>query len=73
MAVIAGHMHLRTKQGTERPWKLEIDGTLYINAARVPRIFSDSNDVYRHHIALTIDGEGISAEEVLWPQYGGTE
>ena len=36
-----------------------------------PRIFSGKDDVYRHHIALTLDGAGISAEEVLWPQYGG--
>ena len=40
LAVIGGHMHLRTKQGVERPWRTERDGTLYLNAARVPRIFS---------------------------------
>jgi uncharacterized protein (TIGR04168 family) len=73
LGMVGGHMHLRTKQGNWRPWQLRRDGALFINASRVPRIFSDSNDVYRHHIALTIDGEGISAEEVLWPQYGGTE
>lgn len=70
LAVIAGHMHLRTKAGQQRTWKKRIDGTLYINAARVPRIFS-SDDVYRHHISLTINAEGAEAEEVLVPQYGG--
>lgn len=70
LAVIAGHMHLRTKQGVERPWKLDINDTLYINAARVPRIFSAEDDVYRHHIAITISEAGVQAEEVLVPQYG---
>ena len=70
LAVIGGHMHLRTKQGEERPWRTERDGTLYLNAARVPRIFSGKDDVYRHHVAVTIDSDGISAEEVLLPQYG---
>jgi uncharacterized protein (TIGR04168 family) len=69
-AVIAGHMHLRTKQGAERPWILEKDNTTYINAARVPRIFSGREDVYRHHVAVTIRAGGIEAEEVLVPQYG---
>ncbi len=70
LAVIAGHMHLVTKHGNERPWKLDIDDTLYINAARVPRIFSAEDDVYRHHIAITISEAGIEAKEVLVPQYG---
>ena len=70
MAVIAGHMHLRTRQGVERPWQLEVDDTLYINAARVPRIFSRSGEVYRHHVAVTISERGIHANEVLLPQYG---
>ena len=67
MAVIAGHMHLRTKQGRERPWKLEIDGTLYINAARV---FSTSDDVYGHHVTITLSERGAHANEVLLHQYG---
>ena len=49
---------------------MEHNGILYINAARVPRIFAGSDDVYRHHVSLTIDGTGVSAEEVLLPQYG---
>ena len=70
LAVIGGHMHLKTRQGEERSWKTERDATLYLNAARVPRIFSGPDDVYRHHVAVTIDAAGISAEEVLLPQYG---
>jgi uncharacterized protein (TIGR04168 family) len=70
LAVIGGHMHLRTKQGVVRPWLTEVDGTLYINAARVPRIFSGDDDVYRHHVCLTISADGLEAEEVLLPEYG---
>ena len=65
LAVIAGHMHLRTKQGVERPWMCEKDGTLYVNAARVPRIFANGGETYRHHVAVKIDEHGISAEEIL--------
>jgi len=69
LAVIGGHMHLRTKQGRERPWKTERDGTLFINAARVPRIYSGKDTVYRHHVLMQIDAGGISAEEVEVPEY----
>ena len=68
LAVVAGHMHLRTKQGQERPWRVEIDDVLYINAARVPRIFNGSDDVYRHHVALKISTDGLEIREVLVPQ-----
>jgi uncharacterized protein (TIGR04168 family) len=70
LAVIAGHMHLRTRQGVTRPWQLERDGVLYLNAARVPRIFTTDEDVVRHHVAVTIDAHRISAEEVLVRQHG---
>jgi uncharacterized protein (TIGR04168 family) len=68
-AVIAGHMHLLTDQGVERPWKRIIDDTTYINAARVPRIFAEDDNVHRHHVALTLSAEGVDAQEVLVAQY----
>ncbi|MBV1906416.1 MAG: metallophosphoesterase [Pseudomonadales bacterium] len=70
LAVIGGHMHLRTKQGHERPWKTTIGDTLYINAAKVPRIFQSKEDVHRHHILMTINEQGIQIEEKLIPEYG---
>jgi len=70
LAVIGGHMHLRTKCGKDRPWKTQRENITYINAARVPRIFSTGDDVYRHHVSVTIDANGIQAEEVLVPEYG---
>ena len=69
LAVIGGHMHLRTKQGNNRPWSASVDDTLYINAARVPRIFAVEDDVHRHHIVMTIGKNGIEVEEKLVPEY----
>ena len=68
LAVVAGHMHLRTRQGAERPWRVERDDVLYVNAARVPRIFNGSDDIYRHHVSLQITPDGIEVDEVLVPQ-----
>jgi uncharacterized protein (TIGR04168 family) len=67
LAVIAGHMHLRTKLGTERTWCVEDEGTLYVNAARVPRIFSAEDDVHRHHLSVSIGPAQIGVAEVLVP------
>jgi uncharacterized protein (TIGR04168 family) len=42
LAVLAGHMHwaLRGRPGVQRRWQLQERGTLYVNAARVPRVFT---------------------------------
>lgn len=70
LAVVAGHMHLRTKQGVERPWHVAVDDIAYVNAARVPRIFSTSEGVYRHHVLLTLTPDGLDIEEVLLSEDG---
>ena len=70
LAVVAGHMHWRTKAGEQRSWQIEKEGTVYVNAARVPRIFSTRENVMRHHVALTVRPGGISAKEVLVPEHG---
>jgi len=66
VGVVAGHMHLRIRGGGERERRVERDGTLYLNAARVPRIWKDADGEVRHHLALSWDGEALSADEVLW-------
>lgn len=71
LAVIGGHMHLRTKGGAERPWQVERSGVLYVNAARVPRIHARDGDVHRHHVALTFTPESLEVAEILVAQYGG--
>jgi uncharacterized protein (TIGR04168 family) len=65
LAVVAGHMHHAVKGGGLRPWSLERDGVLYVNAARVPRIFRCEGRQVRHHIALEVGAEAVTAREVL--------
>jgi uncharacterized protein (TIGR04168 family) len=71
LAVVAGHMHLRTKCGRERPWQVEQDGIQYINAARVPRIFAANDDVRRHHVELIIGDGTAEANEIFVPESAG--
>jgi hypothetical protein len=71
LAVIGGHMHRRTKCGNERPWQLQRDGTLFLNPARVPRIYSQDDDIHRHHVSITLTPEAIEVAEILVTQYGG--
>lgn len=68
LAVIAGHMHHRTKCGNERPWRVERNGTIFVNAAKVPRIFSAESNVHRHHVALEISASGAAVSEVIVPE-----
>lgn len=65
LAVVAGHMHHRLRGGGTRSWCETRDDTLYINAARVPRIFEDNDGLHHHHIDLVLEGERAYAVEVL--------
>ncbi|GBF37893.1 metallophosphoesterase [Leptospira johnsonii] len=54
--VIAGHMHhsSRKLRVETRIWKKKEEGILYLNPARVPRIFSDKEgNIWHHHVELT--------------------
>lgn len=63
-AVLAGHMHHRSKHtGAWRHTWAQDATTLYLNAARVPRIEDDG--AKRHHIALTVEGDTVRAETVF--------
>lgn len=64
-AVVAGHMHHELRGGGNRRWRVERDGILYVNAARVPRIFERAGRTLRHHVELVLDGERARAREVL--------
>lgn len=64
LAVLAGHMHHRVKGGGERRWRLERDRTLYVNAARVPRIERHGSGEVRHHVLVETDLEQTTAELV---------
>ena len=67
LAVIAGHMHwaVSGRQDLQRRWQLRKDGILYVNAARVPRVFAQGEQSVRHHIHLELGPSGASAEERL--------
>lgn len=62
LAVLGGHMHLRSKQGERRRSALERDGSLYINAAEVARIRQGGER--RHHVSLEISGGRVRARQV---------
>jgi len=64
LAVVAGHMHWQLRAGGERRWQLERDGTLYVNAARVPRIVEPEGRKAHHHIALQLSKSGAHARDV---------
>ncbi|MEQ8860498.1 MAG: metallophosphoesterase [Pseudomonadales bacterium] len=68
LAVIGGHMHLRTRCNRERPWLQHHQGVSYVNAARVPRIAVGEVDTHRHHLAATLTSQGIEVREVFVPQ-----
>jgi uncharacterized protein (TIGR04168 family) len=58
LAVVAGHMHWRLRNGGQRRFQEARDGILYVNCAQVPRIVDSREGTARHHIALGIrDGQ----------------
>jgi len=74
LAVIAGHMHHQTYlgpkpfwrrgiPGPKRPKLVEKGGILYINAARVPRIFQQESKIFRHHLCFEFDGTDVEISE----------
>jgi len=67
LAVLAGHMHWSLRSGGQRRWQLQKDGILYVNAARVPRVFPHEGTLVHQHVALSFEEDGARAEEVLIP------
>ncbi len=65
-AVVAGHMHHRLKGGGARRWREVRDDTLFVNAARVPRIERADRDGERlhHHVRLTLTASAAVAEPI---------
>ncbi|PJZ70058.1 hypothetical protein CH373_09680 [Leptospira perolatii] len=53
--VIAGHMHHHARHlRNSRTWCVKKEGTLFVNAARVPRIFKDKDGMlWHHHVRLS--------------------
>ena len=64
-AVVAGHMHHHLKGGGLRTWQLTQDETLYLNAARVPRIeHQHDHPPLHHYVKLTINNGAATAEAI---------
>ena len=66
LTVIAGHMHHRLRDGRLRTWQIERDGVLYLNPARVPRIYAGVDRELRYHAALELSDNRAHASEVIW-------
>jgi uncharacterized protein (TIGR04168 family) len=64
LAVVAGHMHWRLRNGGQRRFEQERDGVLYVNCAQVPRIVDSPQGTARHHIALGIRDGRAQIERV---------
>jgi uncharacterized protein (TIGR04168 family) len=65
LAVIAGHMHW--SRARPRRWQVHRDGTLYVNAARVPRVFETEGVRRRQHLALTLSPTATRVRTVEVP------
>ncbi|MEE2828914.1 MAG: metallophosphoesterase [Myxococcota bacterium] len=63
--VLAGHMHHRLRGGGQRRWTVVRDGVLYVNAARVPRVFREGSRTLRHHVRLCLGDGPPRASQVL--------
>lgn len=61
-AVVAGHMHQRLKGGGQRRWRERRGDTLFVNAARVPRVERANR---HHHVSLTLTRDATEAEPVV--------
>lgn len=57
LGVVAGHMHQTLRGGGFRKWFVQREDSVYINAARVPRIFKDQGEKLHHHVALHIQNQ----------------
>lgn len=66
VAVLAGHMHHALRGGGERTWLAREHGTLFVNAARVPRVWKREGAVARHRVEVTIEGDRADAREVVF-------
>lgn len=67
--VVFGHMHhtLRHRQDCLRQtWILDAQGTVYLNAAWVPRIVRSGQHCRRHFSLVTLANQRVTTVEQLW-------
>lgn len=67
--VVFGHMHhaLRhTKTQLRRAIHIDAAGTVYLNAARVPRIVEQNGDRLRNFSIVTLENNAVTAASLVW-------
>jgi uncharacterized protein (TIGR04168 family) len=64
LAVVAGHMHWRLRNGGQRRFQEERDGILYVNCAQVPRIVDSREGIARHHMALGVQAGRATVDRI---------
>ncbi len=67
-AVIGGHMHARLMypRGGQRTRFVRRDGTLFCNAAVVPRVVGDGDAQLGHFLKLRLQGGQVIGQEEVW-------
>jgi len=65
LAVLAGHMHHQVKGGGLREWQRKIGEVVFVNAARVPRIFELDGGPCHHHVRLSVGKTAVTIQEML--------
>lgn len=74
IGVVAGHMHSPTKnKGRFRKWATLLDGSWFVNAARVPRILERNGQTQHHHIAFDVFPGRTDVYEVWVSDHGDVE
>jgi uncharacterized protein (TIGR04168 family) len=65
LAVVAGHMHRSAH--LPRPATVQHGGVLFVNPALVPRVLEQDEEVVRHHMALDLTADWVTARDVFVP------
>jgi uncharacterized protein (TIGR04168 family) len=67
--VAFGHMHHQlhhTKDRLRRPLHVDPEGTVYVNAASVPRIVPTEDDCFRNFTIVTLKQEAVFQVALVW-------
>ena len=64
LLVAAGHMHHALRGGGTRKWITRREETLYVNAAKVPRIEDVRGVKIHHHVRVELKGDTVTASPV---------
>ncbi len=66
LGVFSGHMHHKISKTKTRNWTVTKNDILYINSAKVPRIYKEDSEIIHYHVRIEITENEIKAEEIYW-------